>query len=324
MVVLSVQHLKKYFPVHQGILLRPKRWIAAVDDVSFDVEKGQTLGIVGESGCGKTTLGRCIMGLYPLTSGRVMIHSKSVSNLDRQQRKALGLKIQMIFQDPFDSLDPRQTIEQILMEKFLIHNYKKADARKEISLLLERVGLSEDSLGKFPHEFSGGQRQRVGIARAISLNPDIIICDEPVSALDVSVQSKILNLLLDLQQQSGLTYVVISHDLSVIKHVSDSIAVMYLGSIVETAPTLSLYNSPRHPYTRALLSAIPDPDPANKKKRIILQGEVPSVENPPSGCRFHTRCPHAADICRMEIPELSLKDEANQHFSSCHFDGMLL
>lgn len=323
MALLSVRHLKKYFPVHQGIFLRKKGWVYAVDNVSFDVEKGETLGIVGESGCGKTTLGRCIMGLYDLTHGQIMIHGKSISELPSRERKALSLKIQMIFQDSLESLDSRQTIEQILQEKYIIHAKQKTGMTAEILGLLDRVGLSNDALTKFPHEFSGGQRQRIGIARAISLNPEIIICDEPVSSLDVSVQSKILNLLMALQKDLGLTFLFISHDLSVIKHVSDKIAVMYLGKIVEMAPALSIYNAPRHPYTRALLSAVPIPDPEKREHRIVLKGEIPSMENPPQGCRFHTRCRYAKDLCMEREPVLKPRDDSQYHFSACHFDGTL-
>ncbi|MCP4022078.1 MAG: ABC transporter ATP-binding protein, partial [Desulfobacteraceae bacterium] len=309
----------KYFPVHSGVFLRRSGWVYAVDGVSLHVNKGQTLGIVGESGCGKTTLGRCIMGLYDVTDGEVLIADKKISNLTNKEKKQLGLKMQMIFQDPFESLDPRQTVKQILEEKYIIHNQKNDETDTLIFDLLEKVGLSKDALSKFPHEFSGGQRQRIGIARAISMNPEIIICDEPVSALDVSVQSKILNLLLLLQQKMGLTYIFISHDLSVVKHISDRIAVMYLGKIAEIGSAKHIYEHACHPYTRALLSAIPQPDPEHKKNRMILAGEVPSVEKPPSGCRFHTRCPHTKDICVEKEPLLTTNADDRDHITACHF-----
>jgi peptide/nickel transport system ATP-binding protein/oligopeptide transport system ATP-binding protein len=319
MAILEVRRLKKYFPVLGGVFLRRTGWVHAVDDVSFSVEKGETFGLVGESGCGKTTLGRCIMGLYAPTKGSVTVQGRSLSNLSALNKKKLASHLQMIFQDPFESLDPRQTVQQILEEKYRIHGYARSDLSEEIQQLLSQVGLSRDSLSKYPHEFSGGQRQRIGIARAVSMHPEIIICDEPVSALDVSVQSKILNLLLDLQQSLGLTYVFISHDLSVVRHMSDKIGVMYLGCIVEMADAQDIYDHARHPYTRALLSAIPVPDPEADMQRIILTGEVPSVENPPPGCRFHTRCPHVAAICRQKVPPLLPRGNETSHVAACHF-----
>ena len=319
MSILKVSHLKKYFPVTSGVFMRRTGWIHAVDDVSLAVEEGETLGIVGESGCGKTTLGRCIMGLYAPTHGRVEIQGSSIARLNSAARRELARTIQMIFQDPFESLNPRQTVRQVLEEKYHIQGRKDLDMEAEIRGLMEQVGLPVDALSKFPHEFSGGQRQRIGIARAVSLAPKIIICDEPVSALDVSVQSKILNLLLELQENMGLTYVFISHDLSVVRHISDRIAVMYLGKIMEVASTEAIYEQTRHPYTRALLSAIPEPDPTVPPTPLLLTGEVPSVENPPRGCRFHTRCPHVQDICRSQEPELAAKPDALDHFSACHF-----
>ncbi|MBU0462620.1 MAG: ABC transporter ATP-binding protein [Proteobacteria bacterium] len=319
MAILEVKNLKKYFPVTGGVFLRRTGWVYALDGVSFSLNKGETQGIVGESGCGKTTLGRCLMGLYEPSEGQVIIKNQNVSRLNSQQRKKLALNLQMIFQDPFESLDPRQTIKEILEEKYIIHGQKKGDLDSQINNLIKRVGLLPDTLSKFPHEFSGGQRQRIGIARAISLEPEIIICDEPVSALDVSVQSKILNLLLKLQQKMGLTYVFISHDLSVVKHVSDRIAVMYMGKIVEVANADAIYNNGRHPYTKALLSSIPRPDPTSARHRIILKGELPSVENPPFGCRFNTRCEQVQNICQEKEPELLKNAEDPNHLTACHF-----
>ncbi|MFN2358088.1 MAG: ABC transporter ATP-binding protein [Desulfotignum sp.] len=319
MAILEVSRLTKYFPVLGGIFLRRTGWVYAVDDVSFSVKKGETFGLVGESGCGKTTLGRCIMGLYEMTGGSVRVQDTSISKLTSGQKKELSTHLQMIFQDPYESLDPRQTVRQVLEEKYKIHRKNTDNLSEVIGQLLENVGLSKDSLTKYPHEFSGGQRQRIGIARAVSMNPEIIICDEPVSALDVSVQSKILNLLLELQKTMGLTYVFISHDLSVVRHMADRIGVMYLGKIVEMADANTIYHHACHPYTKALLSAIPLPDPGAKKQRIVLTGEVPSVENPPPGCSFHTRCPHADTICRQTEPALLPKQTDPGHVRACHF-----
>lgn len=319
MAILEIKNLKKYFPVTGGVFLRRTGWVYALDDVSFSLNKGETLGIVGESGCGKTTLGRCIMGLYDPSAGKVIIKDQIVSKLNFRQRKKLALNLQMIFQDPFESLNPRQTVKEILEEKYIIHGKKNGDLDSQINSLIERVGLTPDTLSKFPHEFSGGQRQRIGIARAISLEPEIIICDEPVSALDVSVQSKILNLLLKLQETMGLTYIFISHDLSVVKHVSDRIAVMYLGKIVEIADADVIYNNGLHPYTEALLSSIPKPDPESARDRIILKGEVPSMENPPFGCNFNTRCPYVQDVCYKKEPELFKNAKDPNHLTACHF-----
>ncbi len=317
--ILSVMGLTKHFPVRGGIFLGQTGVVHAVDDVSFSIKKGETLGLVGESGCGKTTLGRCVVGLYPPTSGTVFLHGKNIALGNPRQMKSMRLQMQMIFQDPFESLNARHTVGEILREKYVIHGRKGGKTDKEIGALLERVGLSGDDIHRFPHEFSGGQRQRIGIARAITLDPEVIICDEPVSALDVSVQSQILNLMVTLQREMGLTYLFISHDLAVVKHVSDRIAVMYLGKIVEYAKARSLYETPYHPYTRALLSAIPLPDPLARKQRIILKGEVPSPENPPLGCRFHTRCPHVMDRCSKVEPLLKpLKVQGSTHFTACH------
>lgn len=319
-VILRVRHLKKYFPVHGGIFLRQKGWVYAVDDVSFDVKKGETLGLVGESGCGKTTLGRCLLGLYPLTSGDAVFKQASLKTIRGRHLKKLRLNMQMIFQDPFESLNSRHTIQEILREKYLIHKIRQRDMDREIADILEKVGLSENILTKYPHEFSGGQRQRIGIARAVTLDPEVIICDEPVSALDVSIQSQIINLLLRLQKDMGLTYVFISHDLAVVRHMSDCIAVMYLGKIVEIADGETIYSHPVHPYTQALLSAVPVPDLSLSRKRIILSGEVPSPQNPPKGCRFHTRCPYAQDVCKHEEPVLqSMSRSQRSHYAACHY-----
>ena len=317
--ILSVKNLKKYFPVYGGIFLRRRGWIYAVDDVSFDVYPGETLGLVGESGCGKTTLGRCIMGLYSANGGSINFQGRTMESLDSRQLKAMRTRMQMIFQDPFESLNSRHTVREILEEKYRIQGCFKKDTGNALAELLETVGLSPSALARFPHEFSGGQRQRIGIARAITLKPELIVCDEPVSALDVSIQSQILNLLLKLQEDMGLTYLFISHDLSVVRHMSDRIAVMYLGRIVEMADREDLFSLPSHPYTKALLSAIPIADPDASKNRIILQGEIPSPENPPQGCRFHTRCPSAMDICRKEEPIFKpvSKDKAT-HLAACH------
>ncbi|MCK5542339.1 MAG: ATP-binding cassette domain-containing protein [Desulfobacterales bacterium] len=323
MPVLEVVNLKKYFPVHKGVFLRPKGFIYAVDDISFIVKQGETLGLVGESGCGKTTLGRCITGLYDKTDGHVKFCGEDIFSFNSKQLKEFRLKAQVIFQDPYESLDARQTIKEILKEKYIIHKKEsKINIDEEIATLLEKVGLQRTDMSKFPHEFSGGQRQRIGIARAISLNPELIVCDEPVSALDVSVQSKILNLLLKLQEEMKLTYVFISHDLAVVKHISDRIAVMYLGKIVEIADADSIYNKHLHPYTEALLSAIPLPDPKIKKRRIILKGELPSIQNPPKGCRFHTRCRHTMAVCKEEEPGLLLNNREKEHYVACHLQEL--
>ena len=316
--MLSVSHLKKYFPVTGGIFLRRVGRVHAVDDVSFSVNRGETLGIVGESGCGKTTLGRCIMGLHRPSSGKIEVDGIALETLNGPRRKEFAKKVQMIFQDPFESLDSRQTVRQILLEKYQIHGWNARKAEADLTGLIEKVGLSPEDLLKYPHEFSGGQRQRIGIARAVSMSPELIICDEPVSALDVSVQSKILNLLLQLQEDLGLTYVFISHDLSVVRHVSDRIIVMYLGKIMEMASAKALYHTPHHPYTKALLSAIPVVDPEEEKTPIILEGEVPSAEHPPKGCRFSTRCAHAQKVCHETPPRLNPDKTHPDHMTACH------
>jgi len=303
--LLEVEHLKMHFPIYGGVFRHKVGRVFAVDDVSFDIEAGKTVGLVGESGCGKTTVGRSLLRLYEPTDGVVRFEGRVLAQLTRKQLRALRRDMQMIFQDPYESLNSRQTIGNILEEPFIIHKIGTPAGRKtEVQGLLERVGILERALSRFPHEFSGGQRQRIGIARAIALKPKLIVADEPVSALDVSVQSQILNLLLALQEEMNLTYLFIAHDLAVVKHISDRIAVMYLGKIVEYADAETLYEHPVHPYTHALISAIPVPDPTVRKKRQILMGDVPSPVHPPPGCVFHTRCPHARDFCREEAPRL--------------------
>jgi oligopeptide/dipeptide ABC transporter ATP-binding protein len=320
--LLEVINLKIHFPVFGGIFQRRVGSVFAVDGASFQVKAGETLGIVGESGCGKTTLGRAILRLYRPTDGHVIFKNKDLGGLGRKQLHEVRKNLQMIFQDPFESLNSRHTIGEILEEPFVIHKIGTSGERKDrISQLLERVGMTPGVLNRFPHEFSGGQRQRIGIARAMVLNPELVVCDEPVSALDVSIQSQILNLLMELQQEFSLTYLFIAHDLSVVKHVSDRIAVMYLGKIVEFAPADDLYAHPMHPYTRALISAIPVPDPLTKNQRIILKGDVPSPTHPPSGCRFHTRCPWVMDICRGQEPPLLASKNQDSHRVACHRTG---
>ncbi len=318
--LLEVENLKMHFPIHGGIFGRKVGWVYAVDGVSLKVREGETLGLVGESGCGKTTVGRTIARLYKPTAGKVNFDGKNLAGLNHQELREVRRDLQMIFQDPFESLNARHTIQEILQEPFVIHKIGSAGEREaEIAQLLNRVGMDEDTLTRFPHEFSGGQRQRIGIARAIALKPKMVICDEPVSALDVSIQSQILNLLLELQSEMKLTYLFIAHDLAVVKHISDRIAVMYLGKIVEYADADELYQHPVHPYTYALLSAIPIPDPEVKKEKQILSGDVPSPINPPSGCVFHTRCPFVKDKCKIEIPELrpAPATNNNDHLQAC-------
>jgi len=304
--LLEVKNLKMYFPIHGGILWRRIGKVYAADGISLKVKEGETVGLVGESGCGKTTVGRSIARIYKPTEGKVIFDGKDMSHINRKELRELRRDLQIIFQDPFESLDSRQTVGDILEEPFIIHGIGTSEMRKiEVKKLLARVGLNENAINRFPHEFSGGQRQRIGIARAIALKPKMIICDEPVSALDVSIQSQILNLLLELQKEMRLSYLFIAHDLSVVKHISDRIAVMYLGKIVEYTDAETLYQMPVHPYTQALISAIPVPDPTIRKEKQILTGDVPSPIHPPSGCVFHTRCPYVTDRCRKEVPELS-------------------
>jgi peptide/nickel transport system ATP-binding protein len=320
--LLQVENVVKYFPVKSGSLKRSQEVVHAVEDVSFEVKKGETLGLVGETGCGKSTLARCIARLFDLTSGTINFDGRDISKLKARQLRPLRKDIQMIFQDPYGSLNPKRRVGSIIGDPFAIHGGASGHERKrQVQQLMELVGLNPEHYNRFPAEFSGGQRQRIGVARALALRPKLVICDEPVSALDVSIQAQIVNLLSDLQDQLGLTYIFIAHDLSVVRHVSDRVALMYLGKIVELAPVESLYQTPRHPYANALLSAVPVPDPGavSKRERIILAGDVPSPIRPPSGCRFHPRCPKAQPDCVTTIPDLvpRLGDPAD-HTTACH------
>ena len=315
--ILVVQNLKTYFPVRSGVFQRISAWVKAVDDVSFTVKEGETFGLVGESGCGKTTVSRSILRLIPTNGGSVFFDGQDVFNLRSNELKALRRNMQIVFQDPYSSLDPRMPVGDIIAESLLIHGVKDRKQRNAIvQEMLAKVGLNPYHAHRYPHEFSGGQRQRIGIARALALNPRFIVCDEPVSALDVSIQSQILNLLKDLQREYGFSYLFVAHDLSVVEHISDRVGVMYLGKLVETATREQLFGEPLHPYTRALMSAIPVPDPRRKRERIVLKGEVPSPLNPPSGCRFHPRCPIAQDICKEVEP--GLEEKRPGHFVACH------
>ncbi|WP_408006931.1 ABC transporter ATP-binding protein [Pseudalkalibacillus sp. A8] len=317
-VLLQVDHLKQYFPVKKDSTFKPKTYVKAVDDVSFHLFEGETLSIVGESGCGKSTTGRAILRLDEPTDGKVYYSGKNILNLNKKEMGKLRGDLQVIFQDPFASLNPRQTVKQILNEAMAIQKVVEKSKRMDRMLeLLGYVGLPPEALERHPHEFSGGQRQRIGIARALAVNPKLIICDEAVSALDVSIQAQILNLLKNLQKQFQLTFLFISHDLSVVRHISDRVMVMYLGKVVEIAEKKALFGSPLHPYTKALLSSIPVPYPTLKKERVILKGDVPSPIDPPRGCRFHTRCPFVTKKCKEEEPEL--RELGENHFVSCHF-----
>lgn len=315
--LLRVENVVKYFPVRDGVFARVVNHVRAVDDISLSLNKGQTLGLVGESGCGKTTLARVLLRLIPATSGRVWFNGQEVLSANPAQLRQIRRQMQLIFQDPFGSLNPRMRVGRIIAEPLAIHNlFTPAERQKKAEELLEVVGLSASDTSRFPHEFSGGQRQRIGIARALVLNPELIICDEPVSALDVSIQSQILNLLEDLQEQYKLTYIFIAHGLNVIRHVSDRVAVMYLGKLAEEADSDQLFSSPLHPYTQALVGAIPLPDPTLQKIDVTLEGDVPSPINPPPGCRFHTRCTKVMDICSQTVPELV--DVKSGHRVACH------
>ena len=316
--LLEVQHLQQFFPV-KGKLFQ-KQYVQAVDDVSFYINKGETFGLVGESGCGKTTTGRTVLRLYEPTGGKIIYGGQDVTNVDfKPYRK----KMQIVFQDPYASLDPRMTVGDIVGEPIDIHHLaaNSKERNDKILSLLERVGLNSEHANRYPHEFSGGQRQRIGIARALAVDPEFIVCDEPISALDVSIQAQVVNMFEDLQQQMGLTYLFIAHDLAIVKHISNRIGVMYLGKLVEMASSDALYANPIHPYTQSLLSAIPVPDPkqSRQRKRIVLEGDVPSPLNPPSGCRFRTRCPYATERCAAEVPEF--KEYETGHFAACHRIG---
>lgn len=316
-VLLKVENLKKYFPVSGGFFGKKVGEIKAVDDISFAVHKGETLGIVGESGCGKSTVGRMLMRLLEPTDGKVIFDGAELTSLSSTEMRKMRRELQMVFQDPFASLNPRHTIEKILEEPLIVHNLGNSKERKvKVAEMLEKVGLSSYHAKRYPHQFSGGQRQRIGIARALMTKPKLIIADEPVSALDVSIQSQVLNLLEDLQNEFGLTYIFIAHDLGVVRHISDRVGVMYLGRLVELCNGDSLYEEPLHPYTKALLDAVPIPDPSAKKDKELLKGEIPSAANPPIGCAFHTRCSACMDICKMEKP--IWKEIKQDHYVACH------
>lgn len=320
-IILEVNDIKKYFPVKGSIFEREKKAVKAVDGVSFFIRKGETLGLVGESGCGKSTLGRTIARLYEPTEGEIIFKGEDIAGFRKQKLKNLRKDMQIIFQDPYSSLNPRMNVSNIVGEAMLTHGIAKkgSDYTEKLIKVVEKCGLSDYHIYRYPHQFSGGQRQRIGIARALALEPDFVVADEPVSALDVSIQSQILNLMMDLQEEMGLSYLFISHDLSVVKHISDRIGVMYLGSIAELANKNRLYENPLHPYTRALLSAIPVPDPTNVKKMEPIIGEIPSNVNIPSGCKFHTRCVYAKDVCKEVVPEY--REIEKEHFVACHFAG---
>lgn len=316
--ILKIENLRKDYPVGRTLFWRPDAFVRAVNDISFTVIRGETLGLVGESGCGKTTLGRCILRLEEPTSGKVFFEGRDFLSLDRKALRQARRNMQMVFQDPFSSIDPRKTIGAIVGEGFDVQAiYSKREREDRISYLMETVGLLPEHVDRYPHEFSGGQRQRICVARALALQPKLVIADEPVSALDASIQAQILNLFVELQKEFDLTYLFISHDLSVVRHISNRVAVMYLGNIVEIATSQALFSQPLHPYTNALISAIPVANPLKKKKRSPLKGDVPSPINPPSGCSFHPRCRFAQNVCRLNTPRL--KEQAKNHQVACHF-----
>jgi len=316
--LIEVNGLKKYFPIRKGVFSTVQGNVKAVDDVSFSIKRGETLGLVGESGCGKTTAGRTLLRLLEPTAGSVIFEGKNITEMNRTELREMRKEMQIIFQDPYGSLNPRMTVGGMLTEALKLHNIvPKNQIKERVADLLDRVGLSPRHARRYPHEFSGGQRQRIGIARALSVEPKFIVCDEPVSALDVSIQAQIINLLQDLQNEFDLTYLFIAHDLSVVEHISDRVAVMYLGQIVELAESKELYSNPLHPYTKALLSAIPVPDPNRKQQRTVLTGDVPSPANVPSGCYFHPRCPVAREDCSERVPEL--EEFTPEHWARCYY-----
>jgi len=315
--IIQVKNLVKYFPIKSGVMQGVTGHVKAVDDVSFDIETGTTLGLVGESGCGKTTIGRTLLKLHDATSGQVLFEDRNLFDLKRNELRILRPQIQMIFQDPYSSLSPRMPVGEIIGEAVREHKIvPNSELRKYVLQTMDDCGLQKHHIDRYPHEFSGGQRQRICIARALALKPKFIVADEPVSALDVSIQAQIINLLKDLQDEHNLTYLFISHDLSVVEHISDNIGIMYLGNLVEFGPKTKVFANPKHPYTQALFSAVPNPDPDAIRSRTILQGDIPSPANPPSGCKFHTRCPRVMDICKSEIPKETISD--TNHKVSCH------
>jgi oligopeptide/dipeptide ABC transporter ATP-binding protein len=322
--LLELRNLEKHFPIRGGVFFRQVGSVQAVQGVSLSIREGETLGLVGESGCGKSTLGKTLLQLEPATGGQILFNGEDIAHFDKAKKQQFRRDVQIIFQDPYESLNARHTIADILKEPFVIHGIGNKQEREGwVDELLEKVGLPASARNRFPHEFSGGQRQRIGIARAIALKPKLIICDEPVSALDVSIQSQIINLLLEIQQEMNLAMLFIAHDLAVVKHISDRVAVMYLGELVETATAEHIYSAPRHPYTQALISAVPVADPRRRTRRLVLQGDVPSPVNPPSGCNFHPRCPYARENCRVDSPRLEAVIDNHGHAVACyHWDNL--